>query len=907
MLTRVDSLREQDGRPQRTRPRPVEPRVAAQGERADASSPSAPAAVLALQRGAGNQAVARLLEVAVAVTPPRSAGATPPRSAVAPATAVAAPAGAAAAPDAPAPRQRSNTLARFAVDVATRADGASGATLVGAVNVGDRPPGVFGGDDKSHTVGWITWIDGLRMDIMHQPLPEAIRRVELLYQLTLQMPSAGRSANFAKVPVGRRGAPGKRVHGPDDAADLRGVEPPSKRAKPTPGERADRKSGAGTPDARAGEPERKRRRKEAPDAAADAAPLATDAAATADTEPAVDPTKAQERHTAAADRARLASAAAAAALIAGSADLQLAALQELIAGYLQLRNTLPLSAVVLPNPEPGSERDYVRGYEFHATARENRNDAADADDRIDFEVEEPVAELRAGLWSQLDQRALALLATMDDPAAAPGIDPDGDQQERLQRVADVVRDHLTTMRASYPKAFAAATLDSDASVKDFLDGIHLEPTVAQRGRERYAFDAAWADLILAKVKHDGALPSLGARGKRVAYHPGGASDDERFGVQLKLGADGRIASLAIGGRSRGVLGSEEGSHLTAWTALVDAVRTTVLGKTPDAAMIALIALGLEFRDPPRAAGEHFRGAAEESLTRAREAFQSAVALAEAGGGAFEATQALARAVLMLLNAQPLAAMKKGLANGSGESHTRKRVTANAANAALPTDRATAVGYLWRLLDLEALDQLAEPVPAGTLTPLAALRVGAAPAPTEPGTKPKRVIKPDETELDTAVADMPGSIPGEHGAGRVAAVIERHRRLMEVAYPDIYALAQLGDPDALLVPIVQSSTIDPWSFPDLGTALGIGDVGKAYADAGALAEQIAGLMPRSDKLKSTSGETINDEAFVGEADDVPLPVRARSSRSRSTPKPFRPDDYDKEKKPGRGRLPTSTTK
>ena len=92
------------------------------------------------------------------------------------------------------------------------------------------------------------------------------------------------------------------------------------------------------------------------------------------------------------------------------------------------------------NPDGGAKLDLIRSFETgvgHATS---------------FALQE-------ALWKHLDPRAVGQLAVATTPAQhAPGVDaeqtaPDEIEFERKQRLVDLIGDHLTTMKASYPRSF----------------------------------------------------------------------------------------------------------------------------------------------------------------------------------------------------------------------------------------------------------------------------------------------------------------------------------------------------------------------------------------------------------------------------------------------------------------------
>ena len=90
------------------------------------------------------------------------------------------------------------TLQRFGVTVTT-IHGHGGGLLIDKVQIGDRPPGLFGAAHKSHSISWETFCDGLRLEIMRQPLDTALARVEALYQFVLNLPGMARAGNLPQA------------------------------------------------------------------------------------------------------------------------------------------------------------------------------------------------------------------------------------------------------------------------------------------------------------------------------------------------------------------------------------------------------------------------------------------------------------------------------------------------------------------------------------------------------------------------------------------------------------------------------------------------------------------------------------------------------------------------------------
>ncbi len=125
-------------------------------------------------------------------------------------------------------------------------------------------------------------------------------------------------------------------------------------------------------------------------------------------------------------------------------------LEELIVAYLPLSGSVPGRRVTLERPESAP----ICTDRAHETGEQH--------------VEPP--ELRAALWGQLDARAVAKLGQrLTRPREAPGINDFAfSTEEYQQRMVDVIRDHLTTMRSSYPISYAAAELAAADSILGYV-------------------------------------------------------------------------------------------------------------------------------------------------------------------------------------------------------------------------------------------------------------------------------------------------------------------------------------------------------------------------------------------------------------------------------------------------------
>jgi hypothetical protein len=181
---------------------------------------------------------------------------------------------------------------------------------------------------------------------------------------------------------------------------------------------------------------------------------------------------------------------AAEAALAGHLDPEqgIPALQELVAAYLQFRNTVPLSAA-----EVGGPHDTRGESNMLATLRTAEPNPGAADP----------TELRDAMWGLLDAPALADVGEITDREYAPGILLSS-PEEQLRRIALIVRTHVQSVRQTFPRCYAHVDLAGNASLSWFLgeQQVVLIQAAAQaqqpRGSKRRRDEPEDADLPLAE-------------------------------------------------------------------------------------------------------------------------------------------------------------------------------------------------------------------------------------------------------------------------------------------------------------------------------------------------------------------------------------------------------------------------
>lgn len=332
--------------------------------------------------------------------------------------------------------------------------------LIAQVHVGRRPPGLYGGRDRSHVTSWQTFVDGVRFRIVARAPVDALEAVLALAAKVADF----RAHEFARL---LRAEPLKAARDEDEME-----------------------------------------------------------------QPTSSPAFWYEQSARHLDEVR----AAAQGYLQGPRERgtghEVMLLQNLIAGYLHHRNTLPLTAV----PE-----DFPKGPALAAGKHVQQ---------VESTIVKPGAEAVAALWTLLDADALLALAVRGTPHPfAKQIDPQ-------EIVVAAVADHITSMEQSYP--YTCRQVGFRRTVP---------PLVRHEGFGLWT--AAVTDA------HKSISPKIG---QPVNTWAGldrlDDQDDDRFAVQLDLHPDGRIRQMYVGGRPASV----RGRHATAWVVLCDFVRACVVGK-----------------------------------------------------------------------------------------------------------------------------------------------------------------------------------------------------------------------------------------------------------------------------------------------------------------------------------------
>ncbi len=352
------------------------------------------------------------------------------------------------------------------------------------------------------------------------------------------------------------------------------------------------------------------------------------------------------------------------ALDAGAipADRLIGHVQSLIRAYLTYRNLIPLSQVDLGaatgHGEPKVLKTLRRADD--STGVDWVEDPEDAESAI---MGPGVPEkVRAAMWSLLDAGVIHHFRNGAVSAATtPGMKAK-DQADPTGLIADVVTQHLWTLETSYMAAYREA--DMDDSYDGYLERLGLPDDVRA--------------AVVAKIEaHYEAGSDAATKVNPDRLRAGGLAGQALFSVQVETSDDGGVSELHVGGRAPTPMGSDQGSHSTAWLVYVDAVRNAVVGKSVAAATGNMLGLcdGIGSL-PGMARVDNLTFVQRSWFEEARSAFEAARQEATApadpleGGGRL---QQLIRAYLSFRNAVPLSQIKGGLADANSEGRNRAKM------------------------------------------------------------------------------------------------------------------------------------------------------------------------------------------------------------------------------------------
>ena len=256
-------------------------------------------------------------------------------------------------------------------------------------------------------------------------------------------------------------------------------------------------------------------------------------------------------------------------------------LQHLVHAYLSFRNAIPLSAVKLGATADGKgESKWIKVlYDYKNQAPKVLQEAflslidygaivgfGDATSIQKQQKEVPDEDAMATELNPYPTKQIEHQTFLD----APGVTPEDYQSEQV--ITDVLNQHLMSVKASFPAAYEKAGL-GDLELKKVYSEIRK------------------FDELHKEQKHNKEKVNFPVVNK--------APSKPKTAVQIDMGDNfnwvldyGKrpIQSMAVEGRPRGVFGSEEKSHTTAWSVVAQGPVTACVGKILPNAYLAMAAL-----------------------------------------------------------------------------------------------------------------------------------------------------------------------------------------------------------------------------------------------------------------------------------------------------------------------------
>jgi hypothetical protein len=361
------------------------------------------------------------------------------------------------------------------------------------------------------------------------------------------------------------------------------------------------------------------------------------------------------------------------------AGTAVAAIQDLAAAYLQLRNATPLSVTHDVTVAQGHGESGTRGGLRAAEREDDDERRAAAADKAGAEITQALEEAASGratvadthvrelLWKLLDMKAVGFLVgtepSMDSPRTHSPVPGNVPAEFGGRRLADTVAQHLLTIRRAYPALYRRADMDSEDSLRGVL-GDAADAPVEEDGK-----------TVLADIRQ-----RLGQSFTEMT--PGDATGVQgiapalRGAVQILVDTDGTpsVKTLRIGSRPTGILGSDEGAHLTAFGLVVEGLKRVIegapLAHVPDRVEVQL---GFARELPTAKRQAELSGEAATRYATADQAVTTMLAAAKSTAPTDPAyvavLQELLAAFLRYRNTLPLAATSEGgVPGGKAEGH-----------------------------------------------------------------------------------------------------------------------------------------------------------------------------------------------------------------------------------------------
>ncbi|UOQ52182.1 eCIS core domain-containing protein [Hymenobacter cellulosivorans] len=257
-------------------------------------------------------------------------------------------------------------------------------------------------------------------------------------------------------------------------------------------------------------------------------------------------------------------------------------LQRFMSAYLEYRNVIPFSAV-----DVGGLANYNNEAPRLECIRNYNTETSQSLKAAILELLDPKTVAKLGQVIDHTEAAYEEEGLADDderPRQVNSDVPGADFAEEIEpRLADLIMQHLQTMKAGFPEAYYKANITLADILNRFFPQPHLA-AVYHSDEENSSDDDAPA-LNRATFNQTFVLPGRGVvRPLRPDIGTNNAG-----GVQLRMNDNGTIGRALINTQDRpdGLFGTADKKHATAWVVFVSGVRKAVVGKTLTAAVTAL--------------------------------------------------------------------------------------------------------------------------------------------------------------------------------------------------------------------------------------------------------------------------------------------------------------------------------
>ena len=466
-------------------------------------------------------------------------------------------------------------------------------------------------------------------------------------------------------------------------------------------------------------------------------------------------------------------------------------LQRYVSAFLHYRSLIPLSAIdigepasynneganltILANWENESAED-IRTAIFELMDRKAINKYAEQVEEDDFEQDEDRTTNDFEVF--VDRPGVKKAASESDIS-----DEDEDliqepTETEEERIIDVLHQHLQTMKMGFPQAFHKANItkknlldfymgEVNMDMEDEYDSSLEDEVDDYTGGDRDNVDAA---LVIPTVEN---TPER-TRKLNVKHK------NESNTVQVELSQAATITSVHIAksDRPKGLFGSSDKKHATAWIVFVEGMKKALLGKTIPEAATALVTmydkvLALPGNDYVNTLTDERQ---QEYEARKGQAWLSSMLVDSSPD--LDGVQIVIRNILAFRNIVPFSAADITGAGPGGKSEGNKIDAVKNYGAQNAVDLAA---DMWGLLD------------QGTVE---AVYNG----------RGKNSIRENRTDKKLVDKDIPGADLAKSSNQRAALAIKQHLMTMEDLFPEAYIKAQIGTKASVISYINNKTTI-----------------------------------------------------------------------------------------------------